>query len=66
VPGLRPDRAFRDDLVVDVKRRRPVSLVLFANGLHIGQVRDVLETAPDTVKARAYPTVQAAVDDLQR
>ena len=32
----------------------------------IGQVRDVLETAPETVKARAYPTVQAAVEDLSR
>jgi hypothetical protein len=32
----------------------------------IGQVRDVMETTPDTVKARPHPTVQAAVDDLQR
>ena len=43
--------------------RRWVKLVIARD---IGQVRDVLETAPDTVKARAYPTVQAAVDDLQR
>jgi hypothetical protein len=28
-------------------------------------VRDVLETAPETVKARAYPTVEAAVEDLR-
>jgi hypothetical protein len=33
---------------------------------NIGQVRDVLETAPEARRARAYPTVQAAVDDLQR
>jgi len=43
--------------------RRGIKLVIARD---IGQVRDVLETAPDTVKARAYPTVQAAVDDLQR
>jgi SulP family sulfate permease len=43
--------------------RRGVKLVIARD---IGQVRDVLETAPDTVKARANPTVQAAVDDLQR
>jgi SulP family sulfate permease len=43
--------------------RRGVKLVIARD---IGQVRDVLETAPETVKARAYPTVQAAVEDLSR
>lgn len=43
--------------------RRGVTLVIARD---IGQVRDVLETAPETVKARAYPTVQAAVEDLQK
>jgi hypothetical protein len=43
--------------------RRGVKLVIARD---IGQVRDVLETAPDRIKTRVYPTVQAAVDDLSR
>jgi len=49
--------------LTDDLEQRGVTLVIARD---IGQVRDVLETAPDAVKARAYPTVEAAVDDLSR